>query len=1355
MKEGHLRVAFFMSYIQRIRMANFCMKQIVYLMQIVETAKIKLVLDGAELGKNQLSEISDKISELKQKRDQYTKGSKEWKEYNDQLREQEKIYKDIQQRIDINSMSLKQLTKYQKELRTEIRELEPGSEAFEKVASRLKEVNQRIVDVNGTFKATSKEVNESEGIWSKAKGWIVGAFSVAAITAFIGKVFDLGKQIFEITSRFEKYETVLKNTLGGQEEAAAAMEMLKELAKTTPIGLDEMTGSFIKMVNRGLQPTSEELKKLADLAASQGKSFDQLTEAVLDAMMGEGERLKEFGIKLRKEGDNVSLMFKGQTVSVKNSEQAIYDAIVAMGAYQGVAGVTGEVSAGLEGRLSNLGDAWDFVQVAIGEKLKPVFQWVLVTLAQIVDWIGENIKLADPYIAVWNNLREALLMVWERFSSVLSIFKIGENRIFTLENFVKALSTSFAIFGSAIKVAVSIVQVLIDSFLVLGNAGKIVFSVLKGDFAAAGRDAISLGNSWNTLKENATKNFDSITGVYKKIWESNSKGMEDATKQVDIYGKMVKATEDKTADEVEKGGKKRTDLRKKEAAEAEKLEKELHQKFLQYEREYLKEVEDGEKKRQKFQQDTNKLIEEGLRHIEKFRNSHFEESENRLKLNTDVINSFYSQQQQDHLKMLAFKSLSSREAEEKENTALRLFGTNYVKLTKEQQDKVNAVIEEKQQKRRELIEKGFLLINSVVDAAMNVYGAIMSDKMDKANSNTERALLENQEMWVQWGTQATSVVQAWMKDWVSGLAATVAWAGQGIANLFNAGKRKRQAELEDLRIYYEEQISRWRDFIEDADADIQEYFGHFMDLTEQAQEYTKALSEYDPQFLIENELKRAKTISDTYDKAVAAEKSYYDQQIKRVNDIYDAEVKRINDIYDLQQKLADQHFSQASNAILRSQADSLMSLISNSDTLESLNNDYRAWYDRIESTFTLANKEITEGMSQAEIDAINAAREAREEARKEALNWLISELEFAVESEGQKRKEYSMTEKIRQEAEMALDELRDQKAMEDIQRNLNRQNELVEQERIKNDSLLQLEAEYNDKILDLTMAKDQAIKDSWDLVKEAVIRGYDDMAQKAKEAYDQGLITLQQYREIVAEINNMNKEMGAGKANIDTPMIDYSIDNNASKNDKRFMQDQGLWAYSWSDAAANAYSEWLRNSGKSDSAENRIDFFMKQGNVSRFAEGSEFVDPEGKFPKGVDAVPGLLMHGEAVLKASLNKEKLDMGLDNEGLIEMARVGVAARNSTLISAFKNSAISQSGMPSFKIKGVNSTKVPDQVANQKIQELLTSIDAKLDKLEELEELKAVKEEIKRKPVVNTSKLQEEASADLDNWNRSTFR
>ncbi|MVM28404.1 hypothetical protein GO755_00055 [Spirosoma sp. HMF4905] len=196
---------------------------------------------------------------------------------------------------------------------------------------------------------------------------VAGQLQVVFAKAFaVDRILAFGEAIGTVSGKFEKYQAVLTNALGSRSQAKGSMSMLSDIAGFTPYSMDELTASFVKFVNRGLIPTRQQIINLGDLAASQGKGFDQLTEAVLDAQTGEFERLKEFGVRASKSGDQVTLSFKGITQTVKNSSGAITDAIIGFGKLGGVAGGMAAISETLEGQVSNLGDSFDRLLVAIG-----------------------------------------------------------------------------------------------------------------------------------------------------------------------------------------------------------------------------------------------------------------------------------------------------------------------------------------------------------------------------------------------------------------------------------------------------------------------------------------------------------------------------------------------------------------------------------------------------------------------------------------------------------------------------------------------------------------------------------------------------------------------------------------------------------------------------------------------------------------------------------------------------------------------------------------------------------------------------------------------------------------------------
>jgi phage tail tape-measure protein len=210
--------------------------------------------------------------------------------------------------------------------------------------------------IKGTGKKSEKAAGDSFG---KIGGIIAGAFAADRIAAFAMKVI-------EVRGEFEKFGAVLTNTLGSGSEADEALNMIQDFAAKTPFSVMELTDSFVRLANQGFTPTRKEMVKLGDLAASTGKGFNQLAEAVLDAQVGEFERLKEFGIRAQAAGDKVIFTFKGVTTEVDRTDKSIQSYLLNLGEIEGVSGSMGAISETLAGKVSNLGDNYDRLLTTIG-----------------------------------------------------------------------------------------------------------------------------------------------------------------------------------------------------------------------------------------------------------------------------------------------------------------------------------------------------------------------------------------------------------------------------------------------------------------------------------------------------------------------------------------------------------------------------------------------------------------------------------------------------------------------------------------------------------------------------------------------------------------------------------------------------------------------------------------------------------------------------------------------------------------------------------------------------------------------------------------------------------------------------
>ena len=255
-------------------------------------------------------------------------------------------------------------------------------------------------ELGNTGAKATEAGNKVKGAFDKAQGGIdgfikgLGPVGPAIAGAFAAtSIISFGRAVFDVTANFEKLAAVLKNTLGSGAQASIALEGIKEFAKTTPFSVQELTASFVKLANQGFTPTTNQLRKLGDLASSTGKNFDQLTEAIIDAQVGEFERLKEFGIRAQKQGDQVTFTFKGVQTQVKFTNESIREYITSLGDYNGVAGSAAAVSETLGGKVNNLGDAWDSFLNSIGTLLKPVLAGALSTTAEFMDSINSLFKL--------------------------------------------------------------------------------------------------------------------------------------------------------------------------------------------------------------------------------------------------------------------------------------------------------------------------------------------------------------------------------------------------------------------------------------------------------------------------------------------------------------------------------------------------------------------------------------------------------------------------------------------------------------------------------------------------------------------------------------------------------------------------------------------------------------------------------------------------------------------------------------------------------------------------------------------------------------------------------------------------
>ena len=227
-----------------------------------------------------------------------------------------------------------------------------------------------VLDVD--TKGATASINRIKG----ALGALAGALAIREFAQFTSSIIDA-------TTQMERYQTVLTTFLGSQAKANQELTRLKDLANSLPQDLADITEAFVIFTRYGLDTSSEGIKAFSNIATASGKSLEQLAEALGDALTGEYERLKEFGIKVSQENGKIVARIGDQMVATADTATDLTRQLQELGNTR--FGGAAEANANtLSQSLSNLRGAVFESQVAFGEGLKPAVKEVADEMARML-----------------------------------------------------------------------------------------------------------------------------------------------------------------------------------------------------------------------------------------------------------------------------------------------------------------------------------------------------------------------------------------------------------------------------------------------------------------------------------------------------------------------------------------------------------------------------------------------------------------------------------------------------------------------------------------------------------------------------------------------------------------------------------------------------------------------------------------------------------------------------------------------------------------------------------------------------------------------------------------------------------
>lgn len=695
-----------------------------------------------------------------------------------------KMVGELEKKLDVTGLTMAQLKAKAKDLRHQLDHTAKAShpEEYARLEEELNRVNDRMRELRNTGAYARKELSGFEKTMNLAKTAAKG-FVAVQLLSYLKSV---GASAYSTRKEFARYEAVLKNATGSGKEASAVMQTLQQLASDTPASVAEWTEAYIKLVNRGLKPTTSELTAMGDIATSQGKDIDQFIEALLDAMTGENERLKEFGITAKKNGETTAYTFKGVTTEVQNTDQAVKNYILSLGKLQGVQGSMATQMKELGGLESNLGDQLDNIYNKIGKKLEPAIK-------SFMGWLGNSLgKLSsslDTSTDSFHNQFEKIIDLDEKVPSLISRYK-------ELKDKAHLSSQEQSELNSLMKELANIVPGAVSSWDKYGN----ILSVNTGKIDKYVASQKRLLAAMNEEEINATrkkmKEAESDISRYQKLLKDGGKWKTDR-KTGDMF--FLEWTPEETR-AFEKAISDASEVYANQEAYLNELTgKSIEERITQRKKEAEKRNEFNAMNKQQLDAwiaDEKNAGSEYLQIAEEIRNSrfveaassdlHIKEQENRVKKAIERQNELYTQQQielkkrylsgqdeqlksqkafneamdalalqdlQEKLKILGLE-LSERQRIEQQILDIRIKALeDYYARKKELED---AVTEDRKTKNQQAMEEN--------EASAQEEMKIRGEELTKLREKTKQSLTEQVEDYKSYGSQIGSMLGSLFSD---------------------------------------------------------------------------------------------------------------------------------------------------------------------------------------------------------------------------------------------------------------------------------------------------------------------------------------------------------------------------------------------------------------------------------------------------------------------------------------------------------------------------------------------------------------------------------------------------------------
>jgi hypothetical protein len=264
-----------------------------------------------------------------------------------------------------------------------------------------------------------------------------------------------------------------------------------------------------------------------------------MIEAVADAATGEFERLKEFGIRAKSEGDRVTLTFRGVSTNIGKNAAEIEGYLRRIGDVD-FAGAMDARARTLDGAISNLGDSWDALFRTINDEMTGPLLLTAVQGAQTaVAGLSDVVKNFAQFI---DDNKVTLMALGAIFAAPLLVSGIGATvaAFGALKLAVMGVTAAFAANPIALAIlAITAAAVpAIDGIQRYMNANK----ALEKEQAGLNQ---SQAETERLLRQAEPVKAKAVVST-KALTDADKERLKELKKQEDTYTKLVNDIQDKT-----------------------------------------------------------------------------------------------------------------------------------------------------------------------------------------------------------------------------------------------------------------------------------------------------------------------------------------------------------------------------------------------------------------------------------------------------------------------------------------------------------------------------------------------------------------------------------------------------------------------------------------------------------------------------------------------------------------------------------------------------------------------------------------------------------------------------------------